>query len=431
METSLIMEISLMPQQLLRRSKLGLLSVLFLISLSTGAQEAKHSTNADLPPLWQLGGHPAPGANTRENQPFKVYLTQPVMVHGPLIVDPTETMTTIEWITDTPCTARIVYGEDGRLDHVAEPQENGMLPVAQVHRIDITGLLPGHTYSYRLESTRVVRLKPYEPDMGETLQSPIYTFTTFDSAKSVGSFNTITDTHGMVDRIQAVEKVIDWKNTDFLVHTGDGVNWVDSEDQIFGTWLDPIGEALHQEKPLIYARGNHDLRGPFARELVNYLGTSDRKFYFSRDDGPLHLIVIDTAEDKPDETKAYSGLLRQKIYRQEELDWFRNHLETDARAKQAPFRVVVMHQPDWGWLDQKNNEWTEPANQGNVDLVIAGHFHHFVHFEVGVAGTKFPVLAIAPDQSAHVEATRDLLKVTVVNVNGKIDDTFTIPRHAN
>jgi predicted phosphodiesterase len=420
-----------MLQQLLQRSTLALLSALILIPPSTGAQEAKHSTNADLPPLWQLGGHPAPGENTRENQPFKIFPVQPVMVHGPLILDPTETTATIEWITDSPCTARVVYGEEGRLDRVAEPQQNGMIPVGRLHRIDVTGLTPGHTYSYRLESTGVINLKPYQPDMGETLQSPVYTFTTFDRAKPTGAFNTITDTHGMVDRVQAVAKIIDWNKTDFLVHTGDGVNFVESEEQIFNTWLDPIGDALHREKPLIYARGNHDLRGPFARELVDYLGTSDRRFYFSRDDGPLHLIVIDTAEDKPDETKAYSGLLRQRTYRQDELDWFKDHLETDARAKEAPFRVVVMHQPDWGWLDQKNNEWTEAANKGNVDLVIAGHFHHFVHFEVGVAGTKFPVLAIAPDQSAHVEATKDELKVTVVNVDGKIDDTFTIPRRHN
>lgn len=419
-----------MLKQLFQRSNLTLLFLVTLALMPAPAQQAKQSTNADLPPLWQLGGHPAPGENTRENEPFTVYPAQPVMVHGPLIIDPAETTVTIEWITDTPCTARIVYGEDGRLDRVAEPEENGMLPVGRLHRIDVTGLAPGHTYSYRLESTRVVRLKPYQPDMGATLQSPTYTFTTFDQAKPTASFNTITDTHGMEDRVKAVAKIIDWSKTDFLVHTGDGVNWVESEDQIFDTWLDPIGQALHQQKPLIYARGNHDLRGPFARELVDYLGTSDRKFYFSRDDGPLHLIVIDTAEDKPDETKAYSGLLRQKIYRQEELDWFRNHLTTDTRAHEASFCVVVMHQPDWGWLDQKNNEWTEVANRGKVDLVIAGHFHHFVHFKVGVAGTTFPVLAIAPDQSAHVEATQDELKVTVVNVNGTIDDSFTIPRRS-
>lgn len=419
-----------MLKSLFQRCSLNFFLAFFLVLIPACAQEVKHDTNADLPPLWQLGGHPAPGPNTRENRPFTIYPEQPVMVHGPLIIDPTETSATIEWITDTACTAKVSYGE-GQLDHLAEAQENGMLSVSTLHRVDVTGLKPGHTYSYRLESTRVVRLKPYQPDMGETLKSPTYSFTTFDHTKPVGSFNTITDTHGMVDRIQAVGKIIDWKTTDFLVHTGDGVNWVESEDQIFDTWLDPIGEVLHQEKPLIYARGNHDLRGPFARNLVNYLGTSDRKFYFSRDDGPLHVIVIDTAEDKPDETKAYSGLLRQKAYRQEELDWFSHHLATDELAKKASFRVVVMHQPDWGWLDQKNNEWTEVANKGNVDLVIAGHFHHFVHFEVGVAGTKFPVLAIAPDQSAHVEATKDELRVTVVNVNGSVDDMFTLKRRHN
>jgi predicted phosphodiesterase len=419
-----------MLEPIFQRLNLKLVPVFLLALLPAVAQQAKHSTNADLPPLWQLGGHPAPGPNTRENHSFTIFPEQPIMVHGPLILDPIETSATIEWITDTDCTARVSYGES-RLYHVVEAQENGMLSVGKLHRVDVAGLKPGHTYSYRVESTRVVRLKPYEPDMGETFTSPTYTFATFDHTKAVSSFNTITDTHGMVDRVQAIGKIIDWSKTDFLVHTGDGVNWVESEDQIFDTWLDPIGEVLHQEKPLVYARGNHDLRGPFARNLVDYLGTSDRTFYFSRDDGPLHLIVIDTAEDKPEETKAYSGLLRQKIYRQEELDWFKHDLATDAGAQGSAFRVVVMHQPDWGWLDEKNNEWTEAANKGKVDLVIAGHFHHFVHFEAGVAGTTFPVLAIAPDQSAHVEASKDELRVTVMNVNGSIDDMFTLKKRRN
>ena len=409
------------------------LSICLALSLSSmwmmtaTAQQAPLSTNADLPPIWQLGGHPAPGPNTRENQPFKIDPTKPVIVLGPLILDPSETSATIEWITDTPCITKVLYGE-GSLDHVAEPQENGMLPVGTLHRIELTGLQPGRTYQYQLESTQVVRLKPYQPEMGLGLESPTYSFTTFDRAKATAAFNTITDTHGLPERVRAISKLIDWKDTDFLVHTGDGVDWVDTEDQVFNTWLDPIGEALHHEKPLIYARGNHDYRGPFARQLADYLAAPEHRFYFSRDDGPLHLIVIDTGEDKPDETKAYSGLLRQAPYRAEELAWFRDHFVTDKRAQSAPFRVVVMHQPDWGWLDQKNNEWTEVANQGKVDLVIAGHFHHFVHFAKGVAGNEFPVLSIAPDETAHVEATADELRVTVIKTDGSIVDKFTLPR---
>ncbi|WP_446742234.1 metallophosphoesterase [Silvibacterium acidisoli] len=396
-------------------------------SMTVMAQQAPLSTNADMPPIWQLGGHPAPGPNTRENAPFKVDPVKPTIVYGPLILDPGETTATIEWITDAPSTAKVLYGEN-TLDHVAEPQEDAMLPVDTFHRIELTGLLPGHTYKYQISSTRVVHLTPYQPEMGLAVESPVYSFTTFDSAKPVAAFNTITDTHGRPERVSSIAKLIDWNDTDFLVHTGDGVDWVDSEDQIFNTWIDPMGVALHAEKPLLFARGNHDLRGPFARQLAKYLAAPEGRFYFTRDDGPLHLIVLDTGEDKPDATKAYSGLLRQEPYRAEELAWFRNHFATDKRAQEAPFRVVLMHQPDWGWLDQKNSEWTEVANAGHVDLVIAGHFHHFVHFATGVAGNTFPVLSIAPDETAHVRATKDQLEVTVIRTDGTIVDQFTLPR---
>jgi len=45
----------------------------------------------------------------------------------------------------------------------------------------------------------------------------------------------------------------------------------------------------------------------FARELEKYFTTpNESRFYYSRNDGPAHLIVIDTGEDKPDSTNVYA-----------------------------------------------------------------------------------------------------------------------------
>jgi len=135
-----------------------------------------------------------PGPERPENRPFKTYDTRPVVLYGPFILDVSDKSATIEWVTDTPCIAKVKYGENTLLNE-SEPEEKGLVPVGTLHRIELTGLSPGHTYQYQTVSTRVVRLKPYWPDMGLSTESAVYTFTTLDTMKPSASFSVITDTH--------------------------------------------------------------------------------------------------------------------------------------------------------------------------------------------------------------------------------------------
>jgi predicted phosphodiesterase len=360
--------------------------------------------------------------------PYKIYDTTPVILAGPFLLNTSETSTTVEWITDTECYPKLEYGES-KLDHEIIPQEHGLVPVGTLQRIELKGLQPGHTYQYRVSSTRIIRLKPYMPDMGHALQTPVYSFTTLDHSKSTAAFSFITDTHENIPRIQTLMQMIDWKTNDFLVTGGDGVNYADNQDQVFSNWIEPVSEGLNHTKSLLYVRGNHDMRGPFARNLADYLLDPSGQYYFTRDDGPLHLIVVDTGEDKPDTNQAYAGLLADDPYRAEEYDWFKNLPATDPRLGKAPFRVVLMHQPHWGWVNGDNHRWTEVANQDKIDLVIAGHNHVFSHIQTGAEGNNFPILIVGQDQVAHVEATEQEIKITVTAKNGSVVDSFTVKHH--
>ena len=379
-------------------------------------------------PTRTLRARPAPGPERPENRPFKTYETRPVVLYGPFILDVSDTSATIEWVTDTPCKVKVEYGEKS-LDQELEPQENGLIPVGVLHRVQLTGLSPGHTYQYRILSRRVVRLKAYWPDMGLTAESPTYKFATLDPTKSSASFSVITDSHEDVSRINALMKMITWKTTDFLVFDGDAVNGAQDADQVLDNFLSPISKSLDHTKSLIFVRGNHEMRGPFARSLDKYFTTPDtNRFYFSRDDGPVHLIVIDTAEDKPDSTNVYSHLNKTTPYRQDELAWFKHHVDTDARIQTAPFRIILMHQPYWGWVDGNNKEWTDVANRGRVDLAIAGHWHRFSYFERGSGGNDFPVLVLGQNQVARVDVSETTIHVTVTQIGGEVINTFDVKR---
>jgi len=369
----------------------------------------------------------APALAQNENAPFKVHDTKAVIMHGPYLLAPTDTSATIVWETDTPSAPKVIYGIGNDLNLEAVPEKDGMVPVGKVQTVRLTGLKPGRTYHYRVVSTRVVRVNPYWPELGHPVESAVDSFTTFDAQKPGTSFSVITDTHEDLKRIDTVMKMIDWPTTDFLVFTGDPVNWFESEDQLWARWLDPFSRALGGTTPLIYARGNHDERGPFARQLPKYTPIEEGRFYYTRDDGPVHLLVIDTGEDKPDSINVYARLNRMLPYREQELAWLKEHVRTSARLKEAPFRVVVMHQPDWGWVGGKNAEWSRVANEAGVDLVIAGHNHRFSFHPAGENGHDFPVLVVGQDQVARVDASATELKVVVRGQDGGVIESFTVP----
>ena len=362
-----------------------------------------------------------------QDEPYIVHDTKPVIMQGPYISSLSETGATIVWVTDTPCHAKLVFGSKGEaLTREADNAEHGLLPIGTLHAVQLSGLTPGRSYTYKAVATRVVKMKAYWPEKGLAIESPEKSFTTFDRAKPSASFAAIADTHEDSARVTDLLKAIDWTAADFFVHLGDAFHGLESEDQLFGRWLGPAAKAVDGAKLLMFMRGNHETRGAFARRLFDYVPTPEGRFYYVRDHGPLHMIILDTGEDKPDESNVYARLNAFEAYRQEEFDWLARHLATDKRAAEAPFRVVLLHQPNWGWTRDRGDQWTALANKGKVDLVLGGHYHRLTVVQPGTQGNDFLGLALGQDQIAKVEATRTELRVTVSAKDGSVVESFII-----
>ena len=374
-----------------------------------------------------LGGFGLPAFG--QHEPYVVHDTKPVVMQGPYLSSLSETGAVIVWLTDTPCHVKVFYGLQGEdLAMEADNAEHGLLPIGTRHVVHLSGLEPGRAYTYKTVSTRIVKMKAYWPEKGLSTESPERTFTTFDGTKPAISFSAVADTHEDTARVRDLLKVVDWTTTEFLVHLGDAFHGLESEDQLFSRWLGPAAAAADGEKLLLFVRGNHEMRGAFARNFPDYVPTPEGRFYYARNHGPVHFIVIDTGEDKPDETNVYAGLNKFEAYREEQSAWLERHLATDKWAAEAPFRVVLLHQPDWGWTGGRNDAWTALANTGKVDLVLGGHYHRTRTYAPGAEGNDFHVMALGQDQIAKVEATATELRVTVLGRDGAILGTLTIKR---
>lgn len=369
------------------------------------------------------------------NRPHPVCQIAAVVTRGPYLHAPTDTSATITWMTDLPSSACVEYGSGTQITNNVCASTDGMATVGTLHTVRITGLHPGERYQYRVVNIPVLTLPAYWPTTGTVSRSTTFAFTTFDARKPTATFASISDTHESIPRIDSLMARLDWPSLDFLVHTGDGFNGVTSEAQVWDNWLTPlIRTGLRQSTPLLFARGNHDTRGPFARALSKYVPIEEGRTYYARDIGPVHILALDTGEDKPDSTQVYAGLNHMEAFRDAELAWFKHHAATNARMTDAPFRIVVMHQPKfgWGWNSPQSNakraEWMTAANAANVDLVIAGHNHRYSLTPAGTEGSRYPVLVVGQDQIATVHASTTALRVRVTDAQGKELVALTIPR---
>ena len=357
--------------------------------------------------------------------PYPVYDTKTVLQHGPYLLNPTQSGLTICFYTAGESAAKIVYWKNGDEDakQTAQSQKYGLVPVGKMHSIRLENLSPGTTYKYRVVSRRVLDLRPYWPEMGTWTESPTYSFTTFGNSNSKSvSFSLITDTHEHVDWIRNYMKIIDWNKTDFLVNNGDVVDYAQNRQQLFSNAITPLVRPLAHSKPLLYVRGNHENRGQFARELFKYLPPiKEGMYYYSGDNGPLHFVVLDTGEDKDDTTSVYAGLNDFQEYRREEYDWFSRHIDTSESLKKAPFRVIFMHQPQWGFTGGENDKWTALANKANINIILAGHWHRFGWFKPGeFHGNKYYMLVLGQHQVENVTVSDKYMDIEVKNDDNKV-----------
>jgi len=364
-----------------------------------------------------------------QQKSYLIHDTRPLITEGPYLVSPSQNGMTIVWKTDTDCHSRVEYGETEELGNVTEVFPHGMLPVGTTHSIRLTNLIPGQAYHYRVVSTRVVKLKAYWPEKGLSIASPLYSFTVPDPQDDTVTFSFLTDTqHEDVQRLGVNLDLVDWKSIDFLVHGGDAFEAIHDENQLFEKFLRPTTDRLDHRKPLVFVRGNHEMRGPFARCLYDYLPTQSGEFYYSFDAGPVHFLVLDTGENGGDDKSVYAGLNRTGPYREQEFAWLQDHVQRNKRIREASFRIILMHAPNWGWVNEQSDKWTKLANQAGVDLVIAGHAHRYLWFPAGKDGRNFAILVVGEDQAGHVKVSSKEIKAVVTDTSQKVVGEISIPR---
>lgn len=361
------------------------------------------------------------------------------IVHGPYLQNPSPTSMTIVWFTSKPCASWIEYGtgesrgtfpEFGSLIGSAKSSLHGLFAANGTrHTVTIKGLKPGQSFPYRVVAREILKFEPYEVVYGESVAGGMLEFRTLDPRKGAFQFDVFQDIHTDPLRLNALLQVPGGEASELRFFNGDTVSDLSREASIFDGFLDAAVSRFASRSPFIYIRGNHDTRGLLARSLGDYFPPRDGRFYYAFDHGPVHFIILDSGEDKPDDSPVYAGLADFDRYRLREAEWLKAEVRTDAFLN-AGFRVVLVHMPPFGTgftPESLGKAWGPILNGAGIDLVLSGHYHRLIKLLPAEGRNSFPVLCAPQNALVRAEVRPESIGLKVIDAQGSVLETLTLP----
>lgn len=348
------------------------------------------------------------------------------ITHGPWLQNLTENGVTVCWTTNLPAVPGVwIMQDNSGADSLIRNSTDGLINAGgTLHKVRISGLKPGMKYSYRLQSIELMKLRPYQIYYGDTVKGKEFGFNTLDATAKTTRFMVVNDIHTNGGKLAAYLKTGRASDQDLLIYNGDIVDNFETESQLLGPIIDTSVRYFAPGVPFVFVRGNHETRGIMSRKLKDYLDFPDNRYYFSFDQGPVHFVLLDCGEDKPDDNRYYYGLADYDRYRLEELEWLKNQVKTPA-YRNAAFRVIIIHMPVLGgeragYGQQFLSEHFGPViREAGADLMIAAHTHRHAWLDSPESGLGFPMLINGNTNFVQVEASDKMLSVKVISETGE------------
>ena len=357
--------------------------------------------------------------------------------HLPFIQGLTEQSVSIIWTTDKPATGWVELAPDDSSHFYFKERPKyyaaayGFKKVGTLHQVTLTNLKPGTRYRYRVYSQEVLKHVGVNVQYGKVVASDVYQkaplfFKTFGNAKST-HFTVVNDIHERNETLDKLLDIGDLKTSDFVVFNGDMVNNLLTEAQMYEGFMDTAIKRFASEKPMFYARGNHETRGPFAIEYPKYFPTPTGKLYYQFRHGNTGFIVLDCGEDKPDTDIEYSGIVDMDNYRSEQASWLEQAVENPS-FKEAKYKIVICHMPPFGgWHGEQEilEKFVPILNKAGTQIMLSGHLHKHIIKEA-TNTVQFPIIVNSNNNVLRVDLNDEKGIFRILDQQGKMVDQVVI-----
>lgn len=274
----------------------------------------------------------------------------------------------IVWETSTKGTGYVEYTYNGE-EKILWDERSGVIRTDDtIHKVVVPkNELQGN--AYKVGSQNVTFKFGYSASKGKTVESKEYNFNGIPKEDDI-KILCISDIHYMEKEMYDSLKYITEK-PDLIAYLGDITSDLITKDQFANYILKDAHDLSGGEIPVVYTRGNHETRGEFASQMIDYFAMDTDEFYYTFEFGPLSAIVLDTGEDKEDDHPEYSGLVDFAGYREQQYNWLESLDKSE--FEDGKYKIVFSHHPK---IDNHfGKDWTKPLKELEMDLIVGGHYH--------------------------------------------------------
>ena len=253
-----------------------------------------------------------------------------------------------------------------------------------VHKIEVPQSVLDAAGGYTICAKQMIYRGPFGGYTGDTL-SESYDFRPVDTTDGF-NYVSLSDVHEAFDA--AAQAATVRENMDLVILLGDMVSMVETESDAQAA--NALAHAITGGQiPVIYARGNHEIKGEYAEVLYKYVGSKNQGYYYWVTLGEeIFAVVMDLGEDHEDDWWEYYGTAQFDLYRQDQTEMLEALLE-DGDYENYRYRMAICHIPIV-YVDEEHhfetfcNEWTALLNEMEVDISLSGHFHELWQFIPGI-----------------------------------------------
>ena len=246
----------------------------------------------------------------------------------------------------------------------------------KVHKVTVPQAVLDAAGGYTTCAKQMIYRGPFGGYTGKTI-SRSYNIRPVDSSDGLNHIALI-DVHEALDAAVAAATVR--KDTDFIILLGDLVSMVETERD--AQLANELAYGITKgEIPVIYARGNHEIKGEFAEVLYKYVGSLNQEYSYTVTLGEdeVFAVVLDMGEDHEDDYWEYYGTAQFDLYRAAQTEMLEEILEKGDYANYR-YRMMLCHIPvvyvdKNGNFEDFRNDWTALLNEMELDIGLSGHKH--------------------------------------------------------
>lgn len=282
---------------------------------------------------------------------------------------------------------RVRVGENEYFD-----ESNGIMnSLSPVHRVSVPMSALDVVGEYTVCIQPIIERKPYFTECDET---QYFTYSFKPVPKNNIRLYHISDAHNRIE--QPVTAAKTFGNIDLLVLNGDVIDHSGNPD-VFSNIYEICSLLTEGGIPVVFSRGNHDMRGNFAEKFADFTPSFDRKTYYSFRLGSVWGLVLDCGEDKVDNHKEYGNTVACHCFRQRQTEYIKSiikNAENEYAADGVNSKIVIAHNPftriqEEDFFNAETDiysDWSHLLCEHiKPDIMLCGHVHRYAIWPAGDA----------------------------------------------